>query len=91
MFWDSSIIEDAFLKRCLLFHNIVQVATAYRSFANKAWYFKMLMCVNVVQVWLSQYFPLEDIAANYPLRADATKMIVVMQLANKKLLRTDKL
>jgi hypothetical protein len=36
--------------------------------------------VNVAEVWLSQYLPLEDIVANYPPQADATKLIVVMQL-----------
>ena len=36
--------------------------------------------VNVAEVWLSQYLPLEDIVANYPPLANAPQLIVIMQL-----------
>ena len=41
----------------------------------------MLIRVNVAEVWLSLYLPLEDKVANKS--SIATKMIVVMQLMTK--------
>jgi hypothetical protein len=35
----------------------------------------MLICVNVVEEWLSPFLPLEKKVANYPPQADATKLI----------------
>ena len=43
----------------------------------------MFIRVNVAEVWLSSFLPLEEKIANYPPLADAPQLIVVMQLVTK--------
>jgi hypothetical protein len=38
---------------------------------------------NAAEVWLSPFLPVEEKVANYPPQADATKLIVAMQLVSK--------
>jgi len=40
----------------------------------------MLNRITIVQEWLSQYLPLEDVVANYSPQRMQQTMIVVMQL-----------
>jgi len=42
----------------------------------------MLICVNVAEVWLSSFLPLEEKIANYSQMRMQGTMLVVMQLVN---------